>query len=60
MENRRNYANYFKAPEAGVKNDASKTYTDTQNAVKKSLTDTKAAVKDLGSQAGNLLKGLVK
>ena len=54
------YANYFKAPEAGVKNDASKTYTDTQNAVKKSLTDTKAAVKDLGSQAGNLLKGLVK
>lgn len=54
------YANYFKASETGVKNDASKTYTDTQNAVKKSLTDTKAAVKDLGSQAGNLLKGLVK
>ena len=43
------YANHFKAAEGGVKNDASKTYSDT-----------KAAVKDLGNQAGSLLKGLVK
>ena len=54
------YANHFKAAEGGVKNDASKTYSDTKDAVKKSLTDTKDAVKDLGSQAGSLLKGLVK
>ena len=54
------YANHFKAAEGGVKNDASKTYSDTKDAVKKSLTDTKAAVKDLGNQAGSLLKGLVK
>ena len=54
------YANHFKAPEGGVKNDASKTYSDTKDAVKKSLTDTKDAVKDLGNQAGSLLKGLVK
>lgn len=54
------YANHFKAAEGGVKNDASKTYSDTKDAVKKSLTDTKDAVKDLGNQAGSLLKGLVK
>ncbi len=54
------YANHFKAAEGGVKNDASKTYSDTKDAVKKSLTDTKDTVKDLGNQAGNLLKGLVK
>lgn len=54
------YANHFKAAEGGVKNDASKTYSDTKDTVKKSLTDTKAAVKDLGNQAGSLLKGLVK
>lgn len=54
------YANHFKAAEGGVKNDASKTYSDTKDAVKKSLTDTKAVVKDLGNQAGSLLKGLVK
>ena len=54
------YANHFKAADGGVKNDASKTYSDTKDAVKKSLTDTKDAVKDLGNQAGSLLKGLVK
>ena len=54
------YANHFKAAEGGVKDDASKNYSDTKDAVKKSLTDTKAAVKDLGNQAGSLLKGLVK
>ena len=54
------YASHFKAAKGGVKNDASKTYSDTKDAVKKSLTDTKDMVKDLGNQAGNLLKGLVK
>lgn len=54
------YASHFKAAKGGVKNDASKTYSDTKDAVKKSLTDTKETVKDLGNQAGNLLKGLVK
>ena len=54
------YASHFKAAKGGVKNDASKTYSDTKDAVKKSLTDTKDTVKDLGNQAGNLLKGLVK
>lgn len=54
------YANHFKAAEGGVKNDASKTYSDTKDAFKKSLTGTKDAVKDLGNQAGSLLKGLVK
>ena len=54
------YANHFKAADNGVKDDASKTYTDTKEVVSKSLVDTKDAVKDLGNQASGLLKGLVK
>lgn len=54
------YAGHFKGSDNGVKNDVSKSYTDTKEVVSKSITDTKDAVKDLGNQAKGLLKNLVK